>query len=134
MKRAIAFIISLIMIISIAAFALADADATITGTLTSTSVYSNVTPSYATKNQNKKNWSAPFNGASNSQRVVARVYEADNTAYAASSTWVYTTYSTSTHPYKSDFKNRTFSAFFGAKVDDRDVGPITVSGTFHSSK
>ena len=41
MKKSIAFIISLVMIISLAACAFAsNADATITGTLTSTSVYS----------------------------------------------------------------------------------------------
>lgn len=122
------------MIISVATFAFANEDATISGTLTSTSVYNNATLSYATKNKTKENWSAPFNGASNSQRVVIRVYEKDNTTYAASATWVYTMYSTSIHPYKVDFRDRSFSSFLGAKVDDRDVGPITISGTFHSSK
>lgn len=67
------------MIISVATFAFANEDATISGTLTSTSVYNNATLSYATKNKTKENWSAPFNGASNSQRVVIRVYEKDNT-------------------------------------------------------
>lgn len=134
MKKSIAFIICLVMIISLAACAFAsDADATITGTLTSTSVYSNVTPSYATKTKSSSNWNAPFNGASDSQRVVARVYKIQDTTYAASSTWVYSAYSTTAHPYKANYTG-IFTAFLGAKVDNRDEGPITVSGTFHSCK
>ena len=134
MKKYLVCILSLVMIISIAVTASASSK-TISKTLTSTSTYVNALAdsSYVTKSLSSSSWNAPFSGASDTQRVVARVYQYQSGGTVVSSTWVYTGYSTTGHPYKSGFgKNYTYNAFLGAKVDDRDVGPITISGHFNS--
>ena len=133
MKKIVIFIISLLLVLCTAACAMA---VTVSGTITSTSSYVNVTSSYATKTAGKTKWNAPFNGASSSQRVVVRVYQLNNTSSAASATWVYSGYSTTDHAYKTEFAKATedITVFLAAKVDDRDEGPITISGSFNPNR
>lgn len=133
MKKIAVFIISLVLVLCTAACAMA---VTVSGTITSTSTFVNVTPSYATKYAGYTKWNAPFNGASATQRVVVRVYQLNNTSSAASSTWVYSGYSTTNHAYKTAFANlpNDITVFLAAKVDDRDEGPITISGSFNPNR
>lgn len=134
MKKYLVYILCLVLIVSIAATASAST-ISVSKTLTSTSTYVNalVKPSHTMKATGSSSWNAPFSGASDSQRVVARVYQYRSSGIVVSSTWVYTGYSTTSHPYKSGYgKGHSYEVFLGAKVDDRDVGPITISGTFNS--
>ena len=131
MKKYLVCILSLVMIISIAVTASAK---TVSKTLTSTSTYINALADSTseTKSRNSSYWNAPFNEASDSQRVVVRVFQYQSGGTVVSSTWVYTGYSTTGHPYKSGLgSGQEYEVFLGAKVDDRDVGPITISGTFN---
>lgn len=131
MKKYLVCILSLVMIISIAVTASAK---TVSKTLTSTSTYINALAdsTFETKSESSSYWNAPFNGASDSQRVVVRVFKYQSDGIVVSSTWVYTGYSTTGHPYKSGWgEEHEYKAFLGAKVDDRDVGPITISGNFN---
>ena len=131
MKKILTFGVLMVMAITLVATAFASTpNSAVSGTLTSTTVYVRVTD-YVDKAANKS-WNAPFYGASDYQRVVVRVYQKGNTESAVSATWVYSDYSTTSHSYKASFQS-AFKAFLGAKVDDRDEGPITVSGNFHSS-
>ena len=132
MKKIIAFILNVALVISIATCATADTSASINKTLTSTSVYVNACSGNPTKAIGIGSWNAPFNGASSSQRVVVRVYELDQDVRSA--TWVYSDLSYTTHSYKSGYKNQEMIVFLGAKVDDRDTPPVTISGTFNANK
>lgn len=133
MKKTITLILSLALIISMAACAMADTTRTsVNKTLTSTSVYVNACDNNPKKNGTSHSWNAPFNGASASQRVVVRVYELDGDVRSA--TWVYSSLSYTTHSYKSGFTNQEMTVFLGAKVDDRDTPPVTISGSFDANK
>ena len=139
MKKSISFILGIITVLTFVSSALAETtSASISKTLTSTTQYYNAlaatgddSPSID-KLATKANWNAPFYGASDSQRVVIRIYQKG--VDVVSSTWVYSGYSSTTHPYKTTFQKKPMKVFLGAKVDDRDEGPITISGTFNSSK
>lgn len=134
MKKTITLILSMALIIFIATSALADypSSSSINKTLTSTSVYVNACDTYCTKDESHPSWNAPFNGASSSQRVVVRVYELYGDVRSA--TWVYSDISYTTHAYKSGCQNKKMDVFLGAKVDDRDTPPVTISGTFNANK
>lgn len=135
MKKAITLILSLALIISVATSALAGdplpSSSAINKTLTSTSVYVNACVSNCAKDGNHYSWNAPFNGASSSQRVVVRVYELGGDVRSA--TWVYSDISYTKHPYKTTYQHSPMTVFLGAKVDDRDIPPITISGTFNAN-
>lgn len=135
MKKLIALLVCTMMLISIVIVSFAS-PATVSKTLTSTSTYVNALygGGSITRNNGYKKWNAPFYGASDSQRVVLRVYQLGNTETVASSTWVYSAYSTTSHPYKAGFQSGSIQVFPGAKIDDRDEGPITISGTFDPNR
>ena len=104
----------------------------VAGTLTSTSTYVNVTsPSCVVKKDDSTQWNAPFNGSSASQRVVVRIYKYGEDLVSA--TWVYSGISYTPHGYKTVYQDVRMDVFLGAKVDDRDEGPITISGTFNAN-
>lgn len=132
MKKTIALILSLALIISMATCAMAATSTSVNKTLTSTSVYVNACDSNPKKAASSHSWNAPFNGASASQRVVVRVYELHGDVRSA--TWVYSGLSYTTHSYKSDYTNQEMTVFLGAKVDDRDTPPVTISGSFDANK
>lgn len=133
MKKTIAFIISLVLIVSCFTCAMAyDSSSSINKTLTSTSTYVNSCDDYCSKTGNYSSWNAPFNGTSSSQRVVVRAYELGGDVRSA--TWVYSDISYTTHSYKSGYANKSMTVFLGAKVDDRDTPPVTISGTFNANK
>ena len=129
MKKIIALIMCLVVVLSIAAVASA-AKLPINRTLTSTSIYENATPGkYIDKSTSNKQWRAPFDGAQADKRVVARTYKKH--ADVTSATWVYTTKSYTYHPFKAGaVAQGHYEVFLGAKVDDRDIAPITISGRF----
>lgn len=103
-------------------------------TLNSTSEYVNaLTVSYINKMSTCHYWNAPFSGASSNQRAVVRIYEHENT-HPVSSTWVYSSLSYATHPYKADCQYTQMFVFMGAKVDNRDYAPLTISGSFYANK
>ncbi len=143
MKKVIALIMCLVVVLSIAAVAFADTNLAINRTISSTTVYVNANyhNGYAKKNWSSQKWSAPFNGPQANKRIVARVFgnhsgNGDGTGgVVVSATWVYSARSTATHPYKADYLYDPFNVHFGAKLDDRDSGvPVACSGTFHASK
>ena len=131
MKKLIALLLCMMMVASIASFASA---AVVSKTLTSTSTYVNALNGGGSveKEDNYPKWNAPFYGASSDQRVVVRIYQYNDNV--VSSTWVYSDYSTTAHPYKSNFQYQGINVFMGAKVDDRDEGPITISGAFNPNR
>ena len=134
MKKTIALILSLALIISISTCAMADypSSSSISKTLTSTSEYVNSCGSYCHKDGDHSSWNAPFSGASSSQRVVVRTYELQGDVRSA--TWVYSGISYTTHTYKTTYQKSEMDVFLGAKVDDRDTPPVTISGTFNANK
>lgn len=67
---------------------------------------------------------------SSKNRVVIRIYAGEGTY--ASALWVYSSASTTYHPYKTGFGNGKAITYIGGRMDDRDVGPIIVSGIFHN--
>lgn len=121
MKKFFALLMCAIMLCMSMTSAMA---ATISGTLTSTTTLKNVTPSVVSVGNS---WVAAFNGASASKRVVARVH---SSSAAASATWVYSGYSGTAHPYKDEYLGGGYVVVLRARVDDRDEGPITISGSF----
>lgn len=130
----IALILSLALIISMATSAMAEnyRSSSINKALTSTSVYVNSCSNNCVKDRYQYSWNAPFNGASTSQRVVVRVYELNGDVRSA--TWVYSDISYTIHPYKIDYQKAEMTVYLGAKVDDRDTPPVTISGTFNANK
>ena len=107
---------------------------TISKTLTSTTDYVNaLTVSYINKASTYSYWGAPFNGSSSNQRAVVRIYEYGNPS-PVSSTWVYSSLSYTKHPYKTGCQTDPMHVFLGAKVDDRDYAPLTISGNFYANK
>lgn len=140
MKKVIALIMCLVVVLSIAASASAS-KMTLHRTITSMDKYVNGTTE-PTNNANghisKRNfehrWRAPFTGPEANKRIVARVYGVGNTQEIMSATWVYTTRSYTYHPFKPNWVNEPFPAFLGVKLDDRDGGvPVTISGTFEAA-
>lgn len=121
MKKFLAMILCAIMVCAVATNAMA---ATISGTLTSTKTFKNVTTTVAIEGSD---WTASFTGASSTQRVVARVHAGYD---AASASWVFSGYSTTPHDYKPEYMYTSELITLRARIDTRDVGPITISGVF----
>lgn len=121
MKKFLAVLLCTMMVCAYATNAMA---APISGTLTSTTELRNVTSAVESEGYY---WTAAFTGAASNKRVVARVHAGYD---AASATWVYSGYSTTSHPYVDEYADGWAMVTLRARVDNRDQGPITISGTF----
>lgn len=128
MKKFIALILALVLVLSMASFAFAEPFDISTS---STSVYA-IGCSY-NKVYNSPGWyisiSESRSNLSPTHRAVARCH---NKADAISATWVYSGTNSSQHPYNTSAKAYISGATFRGRLDDRDSGTLEFHGTFTS--
>ena len=132
MKKLMAFLLALVMVFALASTALAaDGVEMRYGfhiSTTSTSEYQ-IGCSGIQKTGNE--WyivlDTSRSNVSPTHRAVTRVHDGYN---AASSTWVYSGPSTTSHPYKTNYQGAFFDLSYRGRLDDRDSGVLEFHGTF----
>ena len=138
MKKVIALIMCLVVVLSIAASAFAAPRIiSIKKTLTDNAIYVNTAGGSnrsAKKSANQNTWKASFDGAQPNKRVVGRVYGYQSEGEVISATWVYSKRIDEWRPYVARYQYYpSFEAFFGAKQDNRDNQIVTIEGKFYAS-
>ena len=143
MKKVIALIMCLVVVLSIATSAFAAPRILgIRKTLIENAKYVNTAAGEqrsARKGKKQNTWKASFDGAQPNKRVVGRVFgygsgNGDGTGgEVVSATWVYSQKSDTWHPYVQRYQNYpSFEVMFGAKQDDRDNQIVTIDGKFYA--
>lgn len=139
MKKVIALIMCLVVVLSIAASAFAYSrkpQCELNRTVMSATTYlnGNAQGDYAIKDNTCDEWRASFNGPQPNKRVVARVFGHQSNGVVCSSTWVYSNKSYNWHPYKVAFCGESIPVHFGVKQDDRDNKQVKISGEFLAAR
>lgn len=130
MKKFMALAICLMLVLSCVAAASAETTFAWSGSQIS-GMPSWSTPYVSSGSNWHISWNASSNVASNRRAVVRAM---DDHGNYASSLFVYSTLSSSYHPYKSGFGNGNADTCIAGRLDDRDGAnaPLKVSGTFHN--
>ena len=130
MKKRMLAILMLLCISSVVSASVNYTPSTFNCTTSDTVNYRSLTtPAESTGSQWHIEWDDNSNIASN-RRAVIRVHEGEE---AASATWVYSTLSSSYHPYKSGFGNGDAMVELRGRLDNRDgaQAPLCLVGTFY---
>lgn len=127
MKKAIVFVLAAVLVLCCIASASASTSFSWSGSTTSGF------PRWGDdQTSSGAKWHIDWDSSSNissSRRAVVRILSNGN---YASSLFVYSTLSSNYHPYKDGYGYGLADTYIAGRLDDRDSGTLTVSGTFYN--